>query len=107
MNESRYTSEEQIIRRAIARLQASILAIVCGLFAGTGLAVATLWLVLRGGQNVGQHLVLLRNYLPFYSVTWPGAILGFFYGLAIGGLAGWTTAWIYNRIVDWRHGTAD
>ena len=107
MSQPRDTSEEQVIRKAIARLRASILAIVCGLLAGSGLAVATLWLVLLGGQNVGQHLILLRNYLPFYSVTWPGAILGFFYGLVLGGLAGWTTAWIYNRIVDWRHDATD
>jgi uncharacterized membrane protein len=107
MSEMLDTRERQILRKAIARLRASILAIVCGLLAGSALAVATIWLVLRGGENVGQHLILLRNYLPFYSVTWPGAILGFFYGLLLGGLAGWTTAWIYNRIVDWRHPGVD
>lgn len=95
--------EEALIRSAVARLRAGILAIVCGLLAGSGLFVATLWLVLRGGENVGQHLGLLRYYLPGYSVTWPGALLGFLYGVLCGGLAGGLVGWIYNRVVDLRH----
>lgn len=95
-------SEREIISTAIARLRAGIMAIVCGLLAGSGLLIATVWLLLRGGPNVGQHLVLLRHYLPGYSVTWPGAILGFVYGAVLGGGIGWLTAWIYNRIVSLR-----
>lgn len=96
------STEREMIATAIARLRAGIMAIVCGLFAGGGLLLATVWLVVRGGPNVGQHLVLLRAYLPGYTVTWTGAILGFFYGAVIGAVAGWLTAWIYNRIVDLR-----
>jgi hypothetical protein len=97
------STEREIITTAIARLRAGIMAVVCGLLAGSGLLVATAWLVLRGGPRVGQHLVLLRNYLPGYSVTWSGALLGFVYGALLGGAAGWLTAWIYNRIVQLRH----
>lgn len=79
------------------------MAIVCGLLAGSGLLVVTVWLILRGGPNVGQHLFLLRNYLPGYSVTRPGALPGYVYGALLGGAAGWLTAWIYNRIVHLRH----
>lgn len=100
-------SERALISTSIARLRAGIMAVVCGLFAGSGLMVATAWLVLRGGPDVGQHLVLLRNYLPGYSVTWSGALLGFGYGALLGGMAGWLTAWVYNRIVDLRHPQAD
>lgn len=105
MNEIVDSDERQMIAKAIARLRAGIMAIVCGLLAGSGLAVATAWLVLRGGPNVGQHLALLSNYLPGYSVTWSGALLGFFYGVLLGSVIGWSTAWIYNRIVGLRHGT--
>ncbi len=98
-------TERELISSAIARLQAGILAIVCGLLAGTGLLIATVWLVIRGGENVGQHLSLLANYLPGYSVTWGGALLGFLYGAALGAAVGWLTAWIYNRIVNLRRGT--
>ena len=102
MNTQLASSEREVIATAVARLRAGIMAIVCGLLAGSGLLLATVWLLLRGGPNVGQHLVLLRNYLPGYSVTWPGAFLGFFYGALVGGSAGWLMAWIYNRIVALR-----
>ena len=95
-------SEEVLIRSAVARLRAGILAIVCGLLTGTGLFVATAWLVVRGGETVGPHLGLLRYYLPGYSVTWSGALLGFFYGVLLGALVGGLTGWIYNRVADLR-----
>ena len=107
MNRQPGSNEREMIATAIARLRAGIMAIVCGLLAGSGLLVATAWLVLRGGPNIGQHLILLRNYLPGYSVTWPGALLGFVYGVLLGGVAGWLTAWVYNRIVQLRHPSAD
>ena len=91
--------EQVLIGAAIARLQAGIMAIVCGLLTGTGLLVATIWLVSRGGPNMGQHLSLLGSYLPGYTVSWAGAILGFVYGAVVGGAVGWSAAWIYNRIV--------
>jgi len=102
MNTQLASSEREVIATAVARLRAGIMAISCGLLSGGGLLLATVWLLLRGGPNVGQHLVLLRNYLPGYSVTWPGAFLGFFYGALVGGSAGWLMAWIYNRIVALR-----
>ena len=95
--------EEVLIRAAVARLRAGILAVVCGLLAGTGLFLATVWLLLQGGEIVGPHLGLLRYYLPGYSVTWQGAFLGFFYGVLLGALVGGLIGWIYNRVAGWRH----
>ena len=94
--------EHQIIRHAVVRLRAGILAIVFGMLGGSGLAVATLWLVLRGGQRVGAHLGLLRFYFPGYSVSWPGVVVGFLYGALTGALVGWAVATIYGRIATWR-----
>ena len=91
-------SEEDLIRRAVARLRAGVMAIVFGMVCGTGLWLATAWLLIRGGHNVGLHLGLLRNYFPGYSVSWPGSFIGFFYAAAIGAAAGWSLGWIYNRI---------
>ena len=79
------------------------MAVVGATFGGAGILVATTWLLIRGGTNVGQHLSLLRNYLPGYSVSWTGALVGSVYGVLIGGSVGWLTARIYNRIVDARH----
>ena len=86
----------------MARLRAGILALVCGIQAGALLFLATVWLVVRGGPNVGQHLVLLSNYLPGYTVSWGGAVLGLAYGFVLGGLGGWVTGWIYNWLIDLR-----
>ncbi len=95
--------EAQLIARAVARLRANVMAVVFGMVGGTGLFLATVWLLLRGGPNVGLHLNLLSNYFPGYSVTWPGSLAGLVYGALLGGLLGWTLAWIYNRVVDLRH----
>lgn len=78
------------------------MALVFGTVGGTGLAVATLWLVIRGGDEVGPHLGLLGQYFPGYTVTWWGSLLGFFYGALVGAIAGWTMAWIYNRVAGGR-----
>lgn len=90
--------ERRLIRAAVARLRAGILALVFAMTTGTGLFVATAWLLIKGGPNVGATLGLLGNYLPGYAVTWPGAVVGLLYGAAIGGVAGWSLARIYNRL---------
>lgn len=90
--------ERQLIRASVARLRAGILALVFAMMTGTGLFVATAWLLIKGGPNVGATLGLLGNYLPGYAVTWPGAMVGLLYGAAIGGVAGWSLARIYNRL---------
>ena len=96
-------AEWALINHAVARLRASVMALVFSLTAGTGLFIATAWLVIRGGEQVGSTLGLLRHYLPGYSVTWPGAFVGFFYLMVIGGVTGWVVAFIYNQIVASRN----
>jgi hypothetical protein len=82
------------------------MAVTFGMTGGVGLLVATVWLLIRGGENVGQHLGLLRNYLPGYSVTWGGAMLGLVYGAVIGALVGASIAWIYNMIAMYRNNSS-
>ena len=96
--------EDQALKHAIARLRAGVVALAYGMTAGTGLWVATVWLVIRGGENVGQHLSLLRFYFPGYSVTWGGAFVGFAYGAVVGATVGYVVAWLYNRLVEIRLG---
>lgn len=97
-------AEVTAIRAVVARLRAGIVAIVVGFFSGTGLALATLWLVVRDGPNVGQHLALLRHYFPGYTVSVLGAFVGFAYAAALGVAVGWCTAWVYNRFAGYRSG---
>ena len=90
------------LSRAVARIHAGVLALVFGLIGGFGLFAMTVWLILKGGPIVGPHLQLLSNYFPGYSVTWKGGLLGFFWGMLIGGIVGWMIGQIYNRIVSIR-----
>jgi hypothetical protein len=96
-------SQRDEVSRAIARIQAGVLAVVCGLLAGVGLFLMTVWLVIKGGSNVGPHLGLLGQYFIGYSVTWAGSLVGFFYGLLAGGVVGWSIGKIYNLIVGLRY----
>jgi hypothetical protein len=93
-------AETRLLRAAVARLRASVMAVTFGLAGGTALFLATVWLLLRGGDPVGPHLGLLANYFPGYTVTWPGAFLGFGYGALVGAVAGWSLARLYNRIAE-------
>jgi hypothetical protein len=91
-----------LVTRAIARIRAGIVAIVTAMVAGFALFAATLWLVIRGGPDVGQHLGLLRVYYPGYTVTWAGSLVGLFYGALTGAVLGWCVAWFYNILAKWR-----
>ena len=91
-----------LVTRTIARLRAGIIAIVSAMVAGFGLFFATLWLVVKGGPNVGQNLGLLRAYFPGYSVTWTGSLMGLVYGALSGAVLGWCVAWFYNILANRR-----
>ena len=97
----------ELLQASITRRRASVMALVFGLVGGMGLFVATLWLVIRGGERVGPHLGLLGQYFLGYSVTWSGCFVGFFYGALVGATAGWSVAWLYNRLADRRQGSAE
>jgi hypothetical protein len=60
------------------------------------LFLATMLLVLRGGPVIGPNLALVGQYLPGYSVTAFGSLLGLAYGGALGFAGGWTFARIRN-----------
>ena len=90
---------EQLLERAVLRLNANILGIVMGIIAGLAIFIATNFLILKGGEVVGPHLALLRAFFPFYSVTFLGSIVGFGWGLLSGYVAGFIIASIYNLVV--------
>jgi len=91
--------ESREIRTTLARLNARAWGIAMGLLLGGGLFVATMVLVMRGGQNVGQHLQLLRAYFPGYSVTIQGSFIGFVYGFVLGYALGRVIGMVYNKVV--------
>ena len=95
---------DEELSRVVAKIQGGVLAVVCGLIGGLGLFIATVWLLLEGGQQVGTHLQLLSNYFVGYSVTWTGSFVGLFYGALTGGVLGWAIGFIYTKVVGIRGG---
>jgi hypothetical protein len=95
-------TERALVRTSIVRLRARVTAVVFGMAGGVGLLAATLWLMVRGGPQVGKHLTLLNNYFPGYEVSWLGGLIGMFYGGLACALIGWALASVYNFLVDRR-----
>jgi hypothetical protein len=93
---------EEDLTGPIIRLNDTILALVLGLVTGLAVFVATIWLVIKGGDPIGPHLALLSQFFPGYSVSFVGSVVGLAYGAVLGALAGWSIAWMYNWIA-FRH----
>jgi hypothetical protein len=93
-------ADRELLGAAIARLRASVMALVFGMVGGTGLCLATVWLLLAGGEVVGPHLALLGSFFPGYTVTWTGALVGFGYGALTGAALGYSVAIVYNRVAS-------
>ena len=95
----RLTPEEQrIVASAISEAHEQSWGIASGLLLGLGLLIATNFLVLKGGEQVGPRLGLLRVYLPGYSVSFVGSLVGFVYMFVIGYGVGRSVVTIYNRL---------
>jgi len=92
-------NEEELLEQAVLHFNGNILGIVFGTVTGLVILVATNWLVIKGGENVGTHLSLLGNFFIGYSVTFLGSLIGAVYGFLTGYILGFLIAWIYNRVV--------
>lgn len=92
--------ERVVLQRAMRRMNARAWGIGFGLLLGTGLFLATNILVMRGGEDVGQHLGLLAIYFPGYRVTFLGSLVGFVYAFVVGYGLGRVIGLVYNRLTD-------
>jgi hypothetical protein len=93
-------TEDETLRNALLRLNARAWGIGMGLLLAVGLFLATNVLVMRGGENVGQHLGLLSIYLPGYSVSFVGSLIGFVYAFVGGYGLGRIIGAVYNKLVS-------
>lgn len=93
------TTDEQALASAVLRLNGRAWGIAFGLLLGIGLFVATNVLVLKGGDNVGQHLRMLAVFFPGYGVSFVGSIIGFVYAFVLGYALGRLIGTVYNRLV--------
>lgn len=90
---------EEVLTRAVLRLNATVLGLVFGILLGLIILVATNWLVIKGGETIGPHLGLLSQFYIGYSVSFVGSLIGMIYGFVTGYLAGVIVAWVYNGVV--------
>jgi hypothetical protein len=95
---ARNTVEPEALHRALLRLNARAWGLSIGMLCGGGLFIATNFLLLKGGANVGTHLSLLAVYFPGYRVTVLGSFIGFVYAFVLGYAVGRLIGAIYNRL---------
>jgi hypothetical protein len=82
-----------------ARLDTVAMTVAMGVVFGLGLFAMTAILLLKGaapGYPVGPNLVALSTFLPGYSVTWLGSLVGIGYGFLIGSVVGFVVAVLWN-----------
>ena len=87
---------EEALTRVFARTDKLALGGTVGIISGSYLMLATLFLVLKGGDVVGPHMILLGQFFFGYTVTLKGTFVGFFYGFFWGFMLGWTIAYLRN-----------
>jgi len=87
---------EGVLAQVFMKLDRVAFGLSLGTLAGLVLFLATLILVIKGGDVVGPRLQLLGYYFPGYSVSTEGSMVGLFYGFIAGFLGGWVFAFFRN-----------
>ena len=87
---------EEALTRVFLKLDRTAFGLSLGMVAGTLLFLATVTLILKGGDVIGPTLQLLSQYFPGYSVTPLGSVLGLIYGFITGFIGGWGFAFLRN-----------
>lgn len=83
---------------AFAPLHKRAFGIAIGTAVGLSIAIATAAYLVRPPQG-GPGLGLLVNYFKWYSVSWSGVLVGFFWGFVVGSVAGWFVAFCRNLVI--------
>ena len=94
--------QDELLGRAVLRFSGNVLGIVLGILGALGLFVATNWLVIKGGDQVGPHLALLGQYFIGYRVSFVGSLIGMPYAFIVGYVAGRLIGAVYNLVVEVR-----
>ena len=87
---------EKVIARTFARMDKLAFATAVGSVSGLLLFLATIWLVIKGGDVIGPNLRLLSQYFAGYTVTVKGAFIAFSYSFVWGFFFGWLLAYLRN-----------
>jgi len=87
------------ITHIFPRLDPVALGLSIGITAGVLIFAATFFLVIRDGWTAGPHLALLSNFMPGFTVTFQGAVVGLLSGFMLGFVVGWIIAYVRNVAV--------
>ncbi len=87
---------DETLIKTFARMDKVGFATAVGSVSGLFIFLATLWLIIKGGEVVGPNLRLLGQYFIGYSVTIKGAFIGMGYSFLWGFLFGWLFAYLRN-----------
>jgi hypothetical protein len=94
------STAERVIIEAFARLDRTALGLAVGTLCGLGVFLATIILLIKGGEVVGPNLALLGQFFVGYTVTITGAFVGLVYGFVVGFVVGWLIALLRNSLVS-------
>lgn len=100
MEVAKTSAAERVIIEAFARLDRTALGLAVGTLCGLGVFLATIILLIKGGEVVGPNLALLSQFFYGYTVTITGAFVGLVYGFVVGFVAGWLMALLRNALVS-------
>ena len=84
--------------RLTMRLSARSLGIAIGMLLAAQLILSTNWLVFRGTADESHHAALLAHYLPGYSVSFFGSVIGAAWLFLYAFVYGTIVAKLYNLI---------
>lgn len=87
---------DRILARTFARMDKIAFATAVGSVSGLLVFLATIWLVIKGGDVVGPNLRLLAQYFIGYTVTVKGAFIAFSYSFVWAFLFGWLFSYLRN-----------
>jgi hypothetical protein len=96
-------TENPVLKPSVLRLHGISLGLALGAIAAFGLFSSTAWLVIRGTADQSVHAALFANYIPGYSVSILGGLLGAVELFALVFVACLLLAAVYNKIVAIRH----
>jgi len=96
-------TENPVLKPSVLRLHGYSLGLALGAIAALGLFCSTAWLVIRGTAEQSVHAALFSNYIPGYSVSILGGIVGGLELFALVFLGSILLAIVYNKIVEIRH----
>ncbi|MFT4519034.1 MAG: hypothetical protein ACI9JM_001425 [Halioglobus sp.] len=91
--------DHEILSAVFAKMDVVALSVSAGVLCALSLLCATSILLMQtvpADYPVGPHLSALAEYLPGYSVTWGGALVGSLYGFIVGVIAGFSAAVFWN-----------